>query len=388
MPDKAIVIGAGIIGLATARALAARGVAVTVLERGPKAQGASIRNFGMIWPVGQPEGAMYEMAMSSRSIWEQIAKEAKIWYDAVGSVHLAYNKEEWNVLEEMATLMGHRNYSLLRGNDALKQSAAIVAKGLEGALYSPHEMIVDPRKVIAIIPEWLTEKYAVSFHWGKAATHITYPAVHTEDEVFEADKIYVCSGADFETLYPAVYAASPLTKCKLQMMRLIAQPDNWRMGPALCGGLSLIHYNSFKAATSLRTLKKKYEQEYPAYIKWGIHVMAAQNQEGQITIGDSHEYGAAPDPFDKQLINQLILDYLAGFASFPNEAILETWNGIYAKLTNGESYIIAEPESGVTIINGLGGAGMTLSFGLCEKIIARPDSNRDLPFTSSAILSR
>jgi glycine/D-amino acid oxidase-like deaminating enzyme len=155
------------------------------------------------------------------------------------------------------------------------------------------------------------------------------------------------------------------------MMRMIAQPDNWRMGPALCGGLSLIHYNSFKATTSLPVLKKKYEEEYPAYIKWGIHVMAAQNQEGQLTIGDSHEYGPAPEPFDKQLINQLILDYLACFASFPNEAIIETWNGVYAKLTNGESYLHLEPEQGVTIINGLGGAGMTLSFGLCEKIIAR-----------------
>jgi len=78
----------------------------------------------------------------------------------------------------------------------------------------------------------------------------------------------------------------------------------------------------------------------------------------------------APEPFDKQLINQLILDYLAGFARFPNEAIIETWNGIYAKLTNGEGYIHLEPEQGVTIINGLGGAGMTLSFGLCEKLVA------------------
>src|SRR5689334_12995650 len=185
MPDKAIVIGAGIIGLATARALASRGVAVTVLERKQKAQGASIRNFGMIWPVGQPDGAMYEMAMSSRSLWEAMIKEAKIWYDPVGSIHLAYNKEEWNVLEEMATLMRHRNYSLLTGKDALKQSSAIVSNELEGALYSPHEMIVDPRKAISIIPEYLNVKYGVNFHWGKAATHVIYPAVHTEDEVYE-----------------------------------------------------------------------------------------------------------------------------------------------------------------------------------------------------------
>jgi FAD dependent oxidoreductase TIGR03364 len=371
MPDKAIVIGAGIIGLATARSLASRGMEVTVLEKNPKAQGASIRNFGMIWPVGQPDGDLYEMAMLSRSIWQEMAAEAKIWFDPVGSLHLAYNKEEWNVLEEMAAIMKYRGYSLLNAEKVRSRSAAIVPNSLQGALFSPHEIIVDPRKAIAIIPLWLAEKYGVKILYGKAVTNIDHPRVTTDEDIYEADEIYVCSGADFESLYPGLYSAAPITKCKLQMMRMVGQTANWRMGPALCGGLSLTHYNSFKAAASLPALKAKYEEEFPVYIKWGIHVMAAQNQQGELTIGDSHEYGQSPDPFDKQFINQLILDYLRRFARFPDETIIETWNGTYAKLTNGESFFIAEPEPGVTIINGLGGAGMTLSFGLCEKVVAR-----------------
>jgi len=80
--------------------------------------------------------------------------------------------------------------------------------------------------------------------------------VFTAKAIFEADEIYVCSGADFETLYPSVFAENNFTKCKLQMMRLVAQPDEWRIGPALCGGLSLIHYKSFEVAASLSKLKK------------------------------------------------------------------------------------------------------------------------------------
>ena len=73
---------------------------------------------------------------------------------------------------------------------------------------------------------------------------------------------------------------------------------NYRIGPALCGSLSLIHYNGFKVANSLNELKKRFEIEYPDYIKWGIHVMVWQNKAGELTVGDSHEYGLSNDPFD------------------------------------------------------------------------------------------
>ena len=75
MDEKsAIVVGAGIVGLATARALAAKGFKVKVFDRSQKAIGASIRNFGMIWPIGQPDGP-YATALRSRNIWKEIAEE-------------------------------------------------------------------------------------------------------------------------------------------------------------------------------------------------------------------------------------------------------------------------------------------------------------------------
>jgi FAD dependent oxidoreductase TIGR03364 len=179
----------------------------------------------------------------------------------------------------------------------------------------------------------------------------------------------LCSGADFETLYPEEYKKLPITKCKLQMMRTFSQPDNWSMGVPLCGGLSLTHYKSFTAAASLPALKGRYENEMKEYMDWGIHVMACQNESGQITIGDSHEYGLTHDPFDSAHINSLIITYLKQIVQFKDWHIAETWNGIYPKLTNGDTDIFFSPEQSVYIINGLGGAGMTLSFGLAEEIV-------------------
>lgn len=373
MNKTAIVIGAGIVGLATARALAVRGYQVKVIERNHRAVGASIRNFGMIWPIGQPDGELFERAMLSRSIWKQVCDDAKIWYDEVGSLHTAYHRDEWEVLSDLADSYQHRNYKLLSADETLAKSGAVVVEGLLGSLYSPDEMIIDPREAIEAIPKWLEEKYDVEFIWGKAITDIDYPDIYAGTEMYTAHKIVVCSGADFETLYPTLFAEQSITKCKLQMMRMIAPADGFRIGPAVCGGLSLIHYNSFKAAPSLPVLKNRYEKLYPEYIKWGIHVMVSQNQTGELTIGDSHEYGLTHDPFNKQFINQLILDYLKQFANFSNSTIIETWTGIYPKLTNGETELILYPEEGVTIINGLGGAGMTMSFGLCDQMMALDD---------------
>jgi FAD dependent oxidoreductase TIGR03364 len=228
---------------------------------------------------------------------------------------------------------------------------------------------VDPAEAIRTIPGWLTEKFEVKFLWNKAVSAVKPPYVFMGNEKAMADLIVVCSGADFETLYPEVYKEQPLTKCKLQMMRMAAPAGGLRIGPALCGGLSLVHYNSFKAASSLSTLRARYEELLPDYLKWGIHVMVSQNKKGELTIGDSHEYGLTHDPFDRHYINQLILYYLKTFAVFEPGNIIETWNGIYPKLTDGGTELVLQPENGVTIINGLGGAGMTLSFGLCHQVI-------------------
>ncbi len=368
----AIVIGAGIVGLATARALAIKGYSVKIIERNHKAVGASVRNFGMVWPIGQPDGALYERALRSKSIWQSLCSEAGIWYNNAGSVHLAHNEDEWVVLKELYEVFNNtRPVQLIDASTTKQVCPAAEIAGLLGALYSTDEMIVNAVEAIGTLPEYLSEKYGVEFLWGKCVSDIAETTAYVgNNETHEADIIFVCSGADFETLYPDEFAALPLTKCKLQMMRLANQPGNWSMGAALCGGLSLIHYKSFTAANSLQQLKEKYETEMADYLEYGIHVMACQNNLGQITVGDSHEYGKTADPFDRTEINQLILDYLEKISCFKNNQIIQSWNGIYPKLTNGDTDIYLSPEQGVYILNGLGGAGMTLSFGLAEEITA------------------
>lgn len=368
----AIVIGAGIVGLATTRALALRGYKVTVFERNERAVGASIRNFGMVWPIGQATGPLFERAMLSRSIWKEICTEAKIWHEEVGSLHLAYHDDELQAINEYVEVNHtHRECKVLTAEQALQKSPAVNPDGLKGALWSGEEMIIESRVAIGQVAKYLAEKYGVEFHWNTAISEIEYPKVISGQRNWEADEIFVCSGADFETLYPELFSSIQITKCKLQMMRLVSQPDEWRIGPSLCGGLSMIHYPGFQAAASLPSLRKRYEEQYADYLKWGIHVMVSQNGSGELTIGDSHEYGLVHDPFDKVFINDMITSYLHTFANFKDWKLLQSWHGIYPKMMDGRTELIVDAAPGVTVINGMGGNGMTLSFGLCEEYFSK-----------------
>lgn len=373
MKETAIVIGAGILGMAVARALAVRGTRVTVLERYERQVGASIRNFGMVWPIGVTNGRAYERAMRSRAIWLEYLQAADIWHDPCGSLHVAHADDEWSVLQQYAEAnRAVRPCRALDRDAALALSPALVADGLRGALFNADELLVDPREAIPHLPAFLGERHGVEFRWRTPATQVAPHTVWSGKTKYEADRIFVCNGPEFEQLYPDVFAAAPLTRCKLQMLRLAAQPAGFRLGPALCGGLSLAHYAGFAAAADVEPLRARLREDYAELFALGIHVMAAQNGRGEITTGDSHLYAHTHDPFNEDTINEKMLAYLARFARFPEMRIAQRWIGIYPKLTDGSSEFVIEAEPGVTIVNapGGGGLGMTLSFGLAEEVIA------------------
>ena len=56
----------------------------------------------------------------------------------------------------------------------------------------------------------------------------------------------------------------------------------------------------------------------PEYERLAIHVLASQNSDGAITLGDSHEYGLDVNVFDRTAIDDLILAEARTFLKLPN----------------------------------------------------------------------
>jgi FAD dependent oxidoreductase TIGR03364 len=363
------IVGAGIVGLAHARSAARRGHRVTVFERGPTASGASVRNFGMVWPIGQPAGELHAIAMSSRAAWLELASDAGLWVNPCGSIHLAHRDDEWAVLHEFAGRAPGRGYAceLLSPGEVLKRTPGANPDGLRGGLYSPTELCVNPRAALRGLPTWLARRFAVRFEFATTITHVDDTQVRSSSgQVWRFHRTIVCGGADFATLFPEVFHDSGLRRCKLQMMKAVRQPDDWKLGPHLASGLTLRHYTSFAACATLPALRQRIAAETPELDEYGIHVMAAQDDTGAVILGDSHEYDSAIEPFDRAMIDDLILRELRRVIRLSDWCIVERWHGHYAKHP-AQPLFQAEPLPRVHICTGTGGAGMTMAFGLAER---------------------
>jgi FAD dependent oxidoreductase TIGR03364 len=328
-----------------------------------------VRNFGMLWPIGQPLGPLHELAMRSREIWLDVLASSRLWHERSGSLHLAYRDDEAQVLREFVAQAAGQGHpcELLSPDEVARLSAAVKTPGLVAGMWSPSETCVDPRQIIAELPGWLAREFGVDFEFGCVVTDYRRPRITAGGRTWKANRLFVCSGDDFQTLFPQAFAGAGFSRCKLQMMR--SQPyEAWRLGPMLAAGLTLRHYKNFEICATLPAVRQRVARENPEFDRHGIHVMASQNGQGELVIGDSHEYDDAIEPFDKHQIDQLILDYLEAFLDAPDLRIAARWHGIYARHPR-DAYFVARPAEGVTVVTGVGGAGMTLSFGLAEKVV-------------------
>lgn len=362
-----LIVGSGIVGLAHAFACAKQGKQVLVIDKSLFHVGASIRNFGLIWPIGQPIGVRFERAMKSRSIWLDLIDKTGIYADKSGSLHVVHSSDESEIIEEyVQTLREARLEAMFFTPEKTKiVSPRVNGKALLGSMWSPYEITVNPREAISSIAEYLKINFKVQFAYGVHGVSLNDHTLICNDRIIHFEQAYICSGENLE-LYSS---ASDLTRVKLQMMRTVPQQNQWKLGPAICGGLTLLHYDSFKNVSTLQQLKNRIEIEKPLLLKYGIHVLISQHGNGELILGDSHEYGHTLDPFISEEINSLILEEVNTIYQVPDLTLDQKWIGVYAKYPGFSEYV-KKVQDDITIVNGLGGAGMTLSFGLAEEIVS------------------
>lgn len=359
------IVGAGIVGLAHAYWALKKGLKVLVIEKSPSCQGASIRNFGLFWQIGQ-EKKYQNLATDSKKVWNEFFYDTNIWNKPFGSLGLAYHADEMDLIEEFCQINPESDYKVLSKKKVLESYSFVNEHKLAGALYSPNEVVINSREVIPAIAEWLTEKYNVSFLFNTWVTAIDLPKLYTNKDAIKCKRVVITTGADFELFYPNVFSDEKITKCKLQMIKTL--PVNSIIEPAVFSATSFVHYASFANCKKLKEVNARLKKEKKQHLDFGINLLIAQNNYNELLIGDSHEYDNHVSPFNKELIDNLILEEIKKIIPKVEIQIKERWHGVYVKHQT-KKYIVSRPDPNVLIVNALAGAGMTLGFGLAKETI-------------------
>lgn len=358
------VVGSGIIGLAHALAAARRGLRVVVIDRDQKANGASIRNFGLVVVTGQEPGPSRRLAERSRAIWLELAQEARLEILHRGKLIAAQRPEALALLETFKSGEHGGECKLLTAREAVAQQQGLDEKAIIGGLHSPFELRVESREVLPQLASFLAEKLRVAFRTGVSVSQIAPPFIETSAGRVQAAKVVVCPGDDFSSLYPELIGKHGVQRCKLQMLRL-ADPG-FRLRSALMSDLSLLRYGGFAALPEAGALRAKLSEERATALANGVHLIVVQSADGSLVVGDSHHYGLTLDPFGSEAVDQLILDeFKTLFGKVPD--VLARWTGYYASAKN--AVLGDTPHEDVRLVIVTSGTGASTGFGLGEETI-------------------
>jgi FAD dependent oxidoreductase TIGR03364 len=361
------VVGAGIVGLAAALCGARRGLRVIVIERDARANGASVRNFGFVLQSGQERGAMWARARRTREVWSEVAAAAGIPVVQHGAWMLVRRPESLEVLEAFLATEMAEGCRLLTAPEARRRCPQFAGAPIAAVLESRAELRVESREAIPRLAAWLASAHGVTFMYGTAVRGVEAPAVYTSRGVLQADRVAVCPGDDFSTLYPEQLALHGLTRCKLQMLRL--SDPGFRLPAVLMSDLGLTRYLGYAALAAAAPLKARLAREQPRHLKHGVHLIVVQSADGTLVVGDSHHYAATPDAFAHEEVDALILEEFRTALGIDPPPTLERWVGTYAS-SGDRAVLIEAPQPAVRIAIVTSGAGASTGFAIGEEVVA------------------
>ncbi len=361
------IVGAGILGLAHALAAARLGLRVIVIDRDAQANGASVRNFGFVTVTGQQRGECWRRAMRSRNVWADVAPRAGIRVQHQGLVVVARRPEAATVLQAfLETEMGE-GCKLVTPKHARELFPVLQPEACTAVLWSPHDLRVESREAIPQLATYLERHLGVMLLRNTHVHAVAPPIVFTSAGEIRARRVVACPNDDFLSLFPERIAAYRLTKCKLHMLRCVL-PGAPRLPGSIMTDLSLARYLGYAELPEAVALRQRLLREQPEHLEHGIHLIAVQSADGSLVVGDSHHYGATPDPFAPDHVDALMLDeFSAVFGRRP--LVTERWTGIYASAAD-RLMLVDVPSPDVRLVIVTSGTGASTAFAIAEEVIA------------------
>lgn len=370
-----LVVGGGIVGTFHAYFAAQKGYRTLLLERNAAPNKASIQNFGMVatGTIAAP-GEWQSYARVTNQLYRQLAAtyDIDLTLRKTGTLYLVEKPLEVQLLKELAAIKTANGESaeFLSQTEVLKEHPYARPEYVKAGLWLPDDMAVDPRQFIHHLQTQFERDGIFQYQRHTYITHIASNQHHhtlTDNfgNTYQAKHVIVCSGIEYQTLFPKLFQEHGLKTCKLYMLQTHPQPTI-KLPHNILSGLSLRRYPAFSICPSYDAFMQS--EMGATYKKYGIHLLFKQADDGSVIIGDSHEYFATTEniPFDiEDHIADAILEYGRRMIHLDTWKIRQTWYGLYSTYPKGEVFT-AEVAENLHIATGIAGKGISTGAGFAK----------------------
>jgi FAD dependent oxidoreductase TIGR03364 len=374
-----IVVGSGVLGTFHAYHALKKGFRVAIIEKDKMPKGATIQNFGQVVPSGM-DTKWQAYGRESLAIYKEIQSQFDISIRQKGSIYLASNEEEIQLIEELSQINQSNNYEshLLTKDQCLDKYPGLRSDYVKAGLFFPEEVTVEPRTMIYRLQEFMIQNMGLKLILNTTivnceSTSNGVSLFSAANESFLAKKVIICNGSEFKNLFPILFNESDLVVSKLQMMQTKPQ-KNYTLDGSILTGLSIRRYEAFYECPSFKSIKVK-EDPDTLEKKWGIHILFKQAADGSVILGDSHHYADAKNiddlGFDLDMdIDNFMIQEAKKIIDLPNYEIQNRWYGRYSQCKTKDIFEYTIGEN-IHIITGIGGKGMTGSGGFAKENIRK-----------------
>ncbi len=362
-----VIVGAGIVGAACARALASEGLKVTVVDASMIGGGATAAGMGHIVVIDD-DPAEFALTHYSQQLWHELAAElpADCEHDPFGTLWVAADDEELAAARTKADALRSRGvFGELLDAKQLAEAELQLRPGLAGGLVVPGDSVVYP----PCAARWMIEeaqRHGARLHLDTRVVSLDGESVQLADGTrLSAGAIINATGAAAARLTPGL----PIRARKGHLAITDRYPGFIRH--------QLIELGYVKNAHGTAT-------ESVAFNVQPRHT-------GQLLIGSSRQFDVESGDIEAGILRKMLqraFDYLPGLRRLN---VVRTWTGFRATTPDNRPLIGPWPElPGLYLATGHEGLGITTSLGtaalIADQLLNRPSRIPCEPYLPARLL--
>jgi glycine/D-amino acid oxidase-like deaminating enzyme len=328
----AVIVGAGIVGAATAAALAADGLRVTVVESSAVGGGATAAGMGHIVVMDDSE-AQFALTRYSRDLWNAMETPRQVEFERCGTLWVAADDEEMAEVRRKHEFYGARGVRTeILDAQALAAAEPNLRPGLAGALLVPDDIVI----YAPCAARWLLDLSGPSLRAG-TVTAISDHGVTLTDGTSISAGLTICAAGTWASALIPDLAVRPR---KGHLAITDRYPGFVRHQLVELGYLKSAHGSADES------------------VAFNVQPRAT----GQVLIGSSRQFGAEHSAVDAPVLGRMLARAVEYMPALAQLSVIRTWTGFRAATPDKLPLVGACPERrNVYLATGHEGLGITTS---------------------------